>query len=270
MHVIGIPTLSQYWFHHSYAEKSLRKQLEKDFNVDLSDRKNLIKSQVLQYLSTKQGGNVSEDAEGSGDVPEPKGKRRALFGQILSHEMSEFLGMEECPRGQVVKKMWEYIKGNKLQDPKNGQRIILDDKLKVLFPGKKTITMFSMNKLISKHVFVDDSIYSTGSQKKNAPKKDMKKKPAEKSKPDGKPALTGFTKPLHLSPEMQAWVGVETCSRPEITKKLWAYVKEHDLQDPTDKRYVNADDALFHLTGESRFQAFSFLKLVKDHILEYA
>lgn len=208
------------------------------------------------------------------DVPEAKGKRRARFGQILSYEMSEFLGMEECPRGQVVKKLWEYIKANKLQDPKNGQRIILDDKMKVLFPGKKTLTMFNMSKFISKHVFVDDSIYSAGFRrktdsivKKEKVKTNTKKKNETKS--DGKPALTGFTKPVNLSPELQAFIGAEACSRPDITKKFWAYIKEKELQDTDDKRYVKADDALYNLTGESRFLAFSFLKLVKDHILGY-
>jgi len=191
--------------------------------------------------------------------------------------MSEFLGMEECPRGQVVKKLWEYIKANKLQDPNNGRRIILDDKLKVLFPGRKTVTMLNLNKFISNHVFVDDSIYSTGSKKKsNSSAKKEKEKPKAKTQlkrapaADGKPAVTGFTKPVNLSPELQTFIGKETCSRPEISKIFWAYIKENKLQDDGDKRYVNADDALYHLTGESRFLAFSFLKLVKDHILGYA
>lgn len=242
----------------------------------MSDKKQLIKTVILQYLSEKneEQEEKEEVVEETADVPVLAGKRRARFGQILSYEMSEFLGMEECPRGQVVKKLWEYIKANKLQDPKNGQRIILDEKLKVLFPGRKTVTMFNMNKLITKHVFVDDSIYSTGS-KQNIDSSVKRGKVASKpetnkrSQCDGKPALTGFTKPVNLSPEMQAFVGMETCSRPAITKKFWSYIKEHELQDAKDKRYVNADDALFLLTGESRFLAFSFIKLVKDHILGY-
>ena len=230
---------------------------------------------MLQYLSQKKQEEANEEGEDE-VVPQTKGKRRARFGQILSYEMSEFLGMDECPRGQVVKKLWEYIKANKLQDPKNGQRIILDDKMKVLFPGKMTVTMFSMNKLISKHVFVDDTIYSEGSRKKldksTKKEKEKAKEKAKKNRPasDGKPALNGFTKPVQISPEMQAFVGKETCSRPEITKKFWSYIKENGLQDDGDKRYVIADDTLQHLTGEQRFLAFSFVKLVKDHILGYA
>ena len=254
----------------------LRKQLEADLGMSLSEKKSFLKGEIREYLARQhQEEEEEEEEEEEGeeedeedeDVPVARGKSkpRARFGQILSYEMSEFLGMEECPRGQVVKKLWEYIKANKLQDPKNGQRIILDDKLKTLFPGRKFVTMFGMNKLISKHVFVDDTMYGGESK----PKKSVAKKATEKKNSTNKPALTGFTKPLNLSPELQAWAGCEACSRPEITKKLWAYVKENNLQDPNDKRYVISDEALHYLTGEPRFQAFSFLKLIKDHVLGY-
>ena len=259
----------------------LRKQLEADVGMSLSEKKSFLKGEIREYLARQHQEEEEEEEEDTAededdveeeDMPVARGrsKPRARFGQILSYEMSEFLGMEECPRGQVVKKLWEYIKANKLQDPKNGQRIILDDKMKTLFPGRKFVTMFGMNKLISKHVFVDDTMYGGESKaKKSNAKKSDAKNGAEKKNSTNKPALTGFTKPLNLSPELQAWAGCEACSRPEITKKLWAYVKENDLQDPKDKRYVISDEALHYLTGEPRFQAFSFLKLIKDHVLGY-
>ena len=83
------------------------------------------------------------------------------------------------------------------------------------------------------------------------------------------PKPNGFTKPLRLSPEMAAWVGTETASRPDITKHLWAYVKSKDLQDPANKQFVLADETLKALTGEERFKAFTFSKLIKDHVLGY-
>ncbi|KAI8110330.1 hypothetical protein M9435_002006 [Picochlorum sp. BPE23] len=265
--------------------KMLRKELEKVFG-DLSGKKSFIKEEITQYVmrqqddgndDTNDGDDEDKDDDGDEeDVPVARsGKRRARFGQILSYEMSEFLGMEECPRGQVVKKLWEYIKGNKLQDPKNGQRIILDDKLKVLFPGRKSLNMFAMNKLISKHVFIDDTMYEQSSVKKKPKEKKRANPPpksteAKKSKPDGAKKTSVFSKPVKLSPELQAWMGSETSSRPEITKKFWEYVKEHNLQDSSDRRYVNADDTLQYLTGESHFKAFTFIKLIKDHVLGYA
>lgn len=110
-------------------------------------------------------------------------------------------------------------------------------------------------------------------EKEERPKKKAaaKKKAAPKRNADGSaPKPNGFTKPLKLSPEMAAWVGSETASRPAITKHLWAYVKERNLQDPSNKQFVLADEQLKGLTGEERFQAFGFAKLVKQHILGYA
>ena len=56
------------------------------------------------------------------------------------------------PRGQVVKKLWEYIKGHNLQNPQNKRNIKADDKLRPLFDGKGEVNMFEMTKLVSKHM----------------------------------------------------------------------------------------------------------------------
>lgn len=70
----------------------------------------------------------------------------------LSPAMSEFLGgVTYMPRFTVVKKLWEYIKGNELQNPANRRKIILDETLSKLF--KPPVDAFSINKQISKHVF---------------------------------------------------------------------------------------------------------------------
>ncbi len=60
---------------------------------------------------------------------------------------------------QVVKKMWEYIKEHNLQNPNDKRKIILDDKLKTIF--KSPLTMFSMNKQLSRHVYVDGAASHT-------------------------------------------------------------------------------------------------------------
>jgi len=70
----------------------------------------------------------------------------------LSPELEEVVGKGPMPRGQVVKKIWEYIKKHNLQNPKNKRNILADDKLKVLFGGKGEVTMFEMTALVSKHL----------------------------------------------------------------------------------------------------------------------
>ena len=62
------------------------------------------------------------------------------------------VGNKPAPRGQITKKLWDYIKKNGLQDAKNKRNINADDALKAVFGGKKTVTMFEMTKLVSKHI----------------------------------------------------------------------------------------------------------------------
>ncbi|MBI3829778.1 MAG: SWIB/MDM2 domain-containing protein [Planctomycetes bacterium] len=69
-----------------------------------------------------------------------------------SAELAEVVGNKPLPRTQVTKKLWEYIKKNKLQDAKKRTMINADDKLKVIFGGKKQVSMFEMTKLVGKHL----------------------------------------------------------------------------------------------------------------------
>ncbi len=70
----------------------------------------------------------------------------------LSADLEAVIGKGPIPRGQVMKKIWEYIKGKDLQDPNNKRDIIADDKLRPLFDGKDKVNMFEMTKLLSKHL----------------------------------------------------------------------------------------------------------------------
>lgn len=66
--------------------------------------------------------------------------------------LSKIVGSKPLPRGALTKKLWDYIKKNKLQDAKKRTQINADDALKVVFNGKKSVTMFEMTKLVSGHV----------------------------------------------------------------------------------------------------------------------
>ncbi len=70
----------------------------------------------------------------------------------VSAELAEVVGKGPLPRSEVVKKLWEYIKKNNLQDSKNRRNINADANLKKVFGGKETVNMFEMTKLISKHL----------------------------------------------------------------------------------------------------------------------
>jgi len=81
-------------------------------------------------------------------------KPNAAFMRPLkvSAALAEVVGKGPMPRSEVVKKLWVYIKRNKLQDTKNRRNINADANLKAVFNGKGTVNMFEMTKLVSKHL----------------------------------------------------------------------------------------------------------------------
>ena len=83
----------------------------------------------------------------------PRKANPALMRPLkLSAELEAVVGKGPLSRGQVVKKLWEYIKGKNLQNPENKRNIIDDEKHLPLFDGKKEVNMFEMTKLVSKHL----------------------------------------------------------------------------------------------------------------------
>jgi upstream activation factor subunit UAF30 len=84
----------------------------------------------------------------------PVRKPSAAFMKPMtpSPALAEVVGSKPIPRTEVTKRLWAYIKKNKLQDPKNKRMIKADTALKTVFGGKATVNMFEMTKLVSKHL----------------------------------------------------------------------------------------------------------------------
>ncbi len=70
----------------------------------------------------------------------------------LSPELTAVIGKGPMPRTEVTKKIWAYIKKNRLQDPKNKRNIVPDEKLAQVFGSKKAINMFEMTKKVNAHL----------------------------------------------------------------------------------------------------------------------
>ena len=83
-----------------------------------------------------------------------KRKPNAAFMKELtpSSNLAAVIGGKPLPRTQAVKKVWDYIKKNKLQDTKNKRNINADPSLQKVFGGKKTVSMFEMAKHLSKNL----------------------------------------------------------------------------------------------------------------------
>ncbi|KAE8668396.1 Protein TRI1 [Hibiscus syriacus] len=168
---------------------SVRKQLEEEFGVDLSDRKGFMRDQIDVFLETlNQENEKHEHAPGSeneNDVlqeddddddeeeEESKGegsqtrqvlraskadqkvkKRGGGFQTVcsLSPQLQKVVGESKLARTEVVKKLWVYIKEKNLQDPNNKRNIICDELLRAIF-RINSINMFQMNKALTKHIW---------------------------------------------------------------------------------------------------------------------
>ena len=80
---------------------------------------------------------------------------------------------------------------------------------------------------------------------------------------------SGLTKPLALSPELADIVGAkkgEQLSRPEVVKRIWAYLKEKKLQDPENKQYFVPDKKMEPIFGKDKVRAFGMAKFLKAHL----
>ncbi|KAK8492978.1 hypothetical protein V6N13_029938 [Hibiscus sabdariffa] len=92
---------------------------------------------------------------------------------------------------------------------------------------------------------------------------------ATASKPaTGTRAPRGIMKPRSVTPEMQAVVGVPEISRTQALKQIWAYIKEHNLQDPENKKMINCDEKLKKIFGgKDRIGFLEIAGLISPHFL---
>ncbi|KAJ3360237.1 hypothetical protein GGF32_008584 [Allomyces javanicus] len=229
-----------------------------------------------------------DDADMDGDF---KPRRASGFNipYALSPKLAAVVGPEPRARGQVVKALWNYIKSRGLQDEKDRRYVLCDAPLKALFDGADRVSGFGMQKFLSAHLFkLDDN----GKPTQESPKTKNKTKSPKTTTPakHGRPATrgaaaaakkakaaestttkkrgSGFSVPRKLSPQLAAVVGTDVLGRPMTVKKLWEYIKQHDLQDPADRRYILCDKQLREVLGVDRVSSFGMQKLLSPHIGE--
>ncbi|KAG2306213.1 hypothetical protein Bca52824_025961 [Brassica carinata] len=210
----------------------------------------------------------------------PKRKGGGGFAKVcsLSPELQAFTGMTKLARTEVVKMLWKYIKENNLQDPKDGRTIICDESLRSLFP-LESINMFQMNKHLTKHIWPleDNAGESAGSSSPKNGKQKMETEDGdtesdelneneEKPKKEG----CGLLAPLPLSDALIKFLGdgESSLSRADVVKRLWEYIEQNDLQDPSDKRRIICDEKLKELFEVDSFEDISVSKLLTSHYIK--
>ena len=102
--------------------------------------------------------------------------------------------------------------------------------------------------------------------KKAAPKKAAKKVKAKKATKKRVPNAA-FMKPMQPTPQLAAVIGDKPLPRSEVTKRVWAYIKQKGLQDSKNRRNINADDKLGPVFGgKKQVSMFEMTKLVNKHL----
>ena len=91
--------------------------------------------------------------------------------------------------------------------------------------------------------------------------------PTKKKKKKAGKAGSGFMKPMTPSDALAEVVGSKALPRTEVTKKLWVYIKKKGLQDPKNRRMINADDKLKPIfKGKKQVSMFEMTKYVSKHL----
>jgi chromatin remodeling complex protein RSC6 len=115
-------------------------------------KKKVAKKKVAKKKVSKK--KVAKKKVAKKKVAKKKRKPSAAFMKPMkiSDALSKVVGSKPLPRTEVTKKLWVYIKKNKLQDKVNKRMINADANLKAVFGGKKKVSMFEMTKLVSNHL----------------------------------------------------------------------------------------------------------------------
>eukprot|EP00897_Mesotaenium_endlicherianum_P009937 jgi/Mesen1/8972/ME000056S08376 len=268
--------------------KTVRKQLEDEFGEDLTAKKKLLRSETEHFLEERKQAEQraeeeAEEEEGrAGKRKKPEKGKRAKKGEkkerkkrrtdgeggggggglnkmcALSEDLAAIVGVREAPRTQVVKLIWEHIKENNLQDPSNKRQILCDEALEKLF-GVPSTDMFNMNKLLSNHIKTLPNLVNGEPVEKKA-----------KKEVGDKMAGNVFMKPQLMSAALQSFFGdgESHSKRSDVVKRMWDYIKVHELQDPADRRRVICDEKMKTLFGVEMFNGFGMTKLLTPHFLK--
>ena len=117
-------------------------------------KKSAAKKAPAKKSATKQSAGTRSSAKKATGAKKSTRQPNAAFMKAMtpSPQLAAVIGTSPMPRTEVTKKIWDYIKKNKLQDAVNKSMINADDKLKAVFNGKNKVSMFEMTKLVSNHL----------------------------------------------------------------------------------------------------------------------
>ena len=131
------------------AKKAAKKAAKKPAAKKPAAKKSAAKKPVAKKAPAKKAAPKKAAKKSAA-----KRKPNAAFMKAMtpSSTLAAVVGSMPLPRTEVTKKIWDYIKKNRLQDSVNRRLINADDKLRQVFGGKRQVSMFEMTKLVSNHL----------------------------------------------------------------------------------------------------------------------
>ncbi|KAK7307601.1 hypothetical protein VNO77_40808 [Canavalia gladiata] len=185
---------------------TVRRQLEADFGIDLSDRKAFIREQVDLFLQSEHHQTQQQDSHQNDDAPEQEEEDAANLEQSQGSDSKEESEEEEDDNNEEE---------DKPKHAKNGKNKGRSNKLG------------------------DEVVKKRGG---------------------------GFCKLCSLSPQLQEFIGAPEMARTEVVKQLWAYIREKNLQDASNRRNIICDEPLRALFGVNSINMFQMNKALSKHI----
>ena len=264
------------------TKKFVRANLENHFSLGegaLDSRRSEINGYIESAIeAVAEPGCEDEDEQGSAGEQEDQGakKKRPGWGFVeVSPQLRAIIGEGDVSRGEIIQRLWKHIRAHNLQDPSDKRFILCDDAFKQIFKSGR-VSMFKMNKELTRHIWkpevVDSpqkpaaaaaskkvssktpekSIAKKGtSSKASAAAGDKKKKAKSPSHSSDEPKkLNGLQQPKPLATKLADFMGSKQASRLDVMKKIWEHIKSKNLQSAENKSIINCDARLKDLLGQ--------------------
>ena len=162
---------------------------------------------------------------------------------MVKEPLASLVGGTEMPRSEVIRLVWAHIKEHDLQDPQDRRQVLVSKDPKLSQFLSEPCTMFSINKQLAPYM------------------EQIQGEKKERKKTGG----VGLKTPVALSPGLAKVLGEAYLSRSQVVKGLWAYIREHDLQDPKDRRNIILDETLGKLFKDP-LTMFTMNKQIGQHL----
>ena len=134
------------------AKKAAKKKVAPKKAAKKAAHKKAAKKAAPKKAAPKKVAKKAAPKKAAKKVAKRKPNAAFMVALTPSESLGAVVGSKPMPRTEMIKKIWDYIKKNKLQDNKNRRMINADEKLKVLFGGKKQISMFDLAKIVNDNV----------------------------------------------------------------------------------------------------------------------